>query len=146
MLAISNIVCFIQISDVSANNLCLFTDPLFKPNISFFPSMKGVSEGQQQGLGVMEGFNFMVRCSIQPQYPGGTFHLTFTGPNTTHTYTLTAVNHSADFLFPEANHTHQGNYSCVYHINVSNHNLSSESEVLSVTVTGNLDEMHCLSV
>ena len=242
---------------------------LLKPNITLVNSIPGVSEGQQQGLEVMEGSNFTISCSIRPQYPGGSFHLTFTGANATHTYIQPAVNHSdtllspvanltgpnttfnlteyngtftvtesyttnnptnsyttdeydyyqyedmqyeevelkgdaeaagsdsrtpeyevdltdlnesnttlnltesngtfnltesngtfnhtesnttqddiqpvvnrsdnflfADFRFPAANHSHQGNYSCTYHLYVFNHNFSSESEVLSLTVKG----------
>ena len=78
---------------------------LFKPNITLVNSVNGVSEGQQQGLEVMEGYNFTISCSIRPQYPGGYFHLTFTGPNTTHTYIQPAVNHSHTLLFPEVDLT-----------------------------------------
>ena len=118
-----------------------FTDVLFKPNINLFPSIRRVSGGQQQSLLVVEGSSVTMGCSIQPQYPGGSFQLTFTGSNTTHNHTQPAVNHSANFLFPAADHTHQGNYSCVYHVNVFNHDFSSvRSESISLTVTGNLNE------
>ena len=87
------------------HSICLLTDMLFKPNITLVNSINRVSEGQQQGLEVMEGYNFTISCSIRPQYPGGYFHLTFTGPNTTHTYIQPAVNHSHTLLFPEADLT-----------------------------------------
>jgi len=108
-------------------------DLLFRPNITIFPicDTDGVPEGQQ----VVMGSRFTISCSIQPQYPGGSFHLTFTGSNTTHNHTQPAVNHSSTFLFPAADHTHQGNYSCVYHINVFDRSFSSESRFLSLTVT-----------
>ncbi|KAF3848463.1 hypothetical protein F7725_014960, partial [Dissostichus mawsoni] len=48
---------------------------------------------------------------------------------------MPAVNHSAHFLFPSADPAHQGSYSCVYHLFVFSHNFSSESRLLSVTVT-----------
>uniref|UniRef100_A0AAZ3PSG5 SRCR domain-containing protein n=1 Tax=Oncorhynchus tshawytscha TaxID=74940 RepID=A0AAZ3PSG5_ONCTS len=65
----------------------------------------------------------------------GSFLLTFTGSN--RTQTQPAVNHSAAFLFPAADDSHQGNYSCVYDNYVFSHNFSSESELLSLTITGN---------
>ncbi|XP_049909707.1 uncharacterized protein LOC126395947 [Epinephelus moara] len=111
------------------------SDLLLQPNISVSSSMDGVSEAQQQGFHVLRGSNFTISCSIQPQYPGGSFQLTFTSSNSTHNYTQPAVNHSAYFLFPEAEPAHQGSYSCVYHLYVFSHNFSSESRLLSVTVS-----------
>ncbi|XP_005748465.1 CD5 antigen-like [Pundamilia nyererei] len=110
------------------------SDLLVQPNIHA-SSMDGVFEAQQQGLQVSSRSNFTISCSIQPQYPGGSFQLTFTSSNTAYSYTQPAVNHSAHFLFPAAVPTHQGNYSCVYHIYVFSHNLSSESCQLSVAVS-----------
>ncbi|XP_023274760.1 antigen WC1.1-like [Seriola lalandi dorsalis] len=112
------------------------SDLLVQPIISVSSSMDGVSEAQQQGnLSVFMGSDFSISCSIQPQYPGGFFQLTFTSPGTTHNYNQPAVNHSAHFLFPAAQPAHQGNYSCVYHIYVFSHNFSSESRQLSFTVS-----------
>uniref|UniRef100_A0A668U0G5 Scavenger receptor cysteine-rich type 1 protein M130-like n=1 Tax=Oreochromis aureus TaxID=47969 RepID=A0A668U0G5_OREAU len=113
--------------------ICL--DLLVQPIISV-SFMNGVFEAQQQELQVSRGSSFTIRCSIQPQYPGGSFQLIFTSSNTTYSYTQPAVNHSAHFLFPAAESTHQGDYSCVYHIYVFSHNFSSESRQLSVTVSG----------
>ncbi|XP_044194432.1 scavenger receptor cysteine-rich type 1 protein M130-like [Thunnus albacares] len=113
------------------------SDLLVQPIISMSSTMDGVSEVQvqQQGFQVHRGSDFTISCSVQPQYPGGSFHLTFTSSNTTYNYTLPAVNHSADFLFPAADPAHQGNYSCVYEVFVFSHNFSSESRLLSLTVT-----------
>uniref|UniRef100_UPI003AAABC9C scavenger receptor cysteine-rich type 1 protein M160-like n=1 Tax=Centroberyx gerrardi TaxID=166262 RepID=UPI003AAABC9C len=108
------------------------SDLLVQPIISLSPSMDGVSEPQQQGLLVSRGSSFTINCSIQPQYPGGSFHLTSTAA---HNHILPAVNHSAHFLFPTADHAHQGIYSCVYHIYVFSHSFSSESQPLSLTVS-----------
>ncbi|KAF3850433.1 hypothetical protein F7725_012205 [Dissostichus mawsoni] len=105
---------------------------LFQPNISVSSSMYGVSGAQQQGFQVFRGSTFTISCSIQPQYPGGSFLLS----SSTHNYTQPAVNHSAHFLFPAAEPAHQGNYSCVYHVSAFSQDLSSESRLLSVTVTG----------
>ncbi|XP_038568593.1 uncharacterized protein LOC119898490 [Micropterus salmoides] len=60
------------------------------------------SEAQQQGFQVFSGSTFTISCSIQPQYPGGSFQLAFTSSITSHNYTQPAVNHSAHFLFPAA--------------------------------------------
>ncbi|CAI5666075.1 unnamed protein product [Oreochromis niloticus] len=107
------------------------SDLLVQPVISL-SSNDGVSEAQQQGFWVSRSSNFTISCFIQPQYPGGSFQLTF---NKAYKYTQAAVNHSAHFLFPAAEPTHQGNYSCVYHVHVFFHNFSSESRLLSVTVS-----------
>ncbi|XP_067440067.1 CD5 antigen-like isoform X2 [Thunnus thynnus] len=112
------------------------SDLLVQPIISVSSTMDGVSEAQQQGFRVRRGSNFTISCSVQPQYPGGSFQLTFTSSNTAHNYTQPAVNHSADFLFPAADPAHQGSYSCVYGVYVFSHNFSSESRLLSLTVTG----------
>ncbi|XP_045074269.1 deleted in malignant brain tumors 1 protein-like, partial [Coregonus clupeaformis] len=108
------------------------SDLLVQPDIFLTDSMGGVSRGHQ-GPEVFRGYNFTITCSTQPQYPGGSFLLTFTGSN--RTQTQPAVNHSAAFLFPAADDSHQGNYSCVYDNYVFSHNFSSESELLSLTVT-----------
>ncbi|XP_046870479.1 uncharacterized protein LOC124462852 [Hypomesus transpacificus] len=133
--------CLSCFSNVLSLLLCLFTplfvDILFQPNISLSSSMLGVSQDQQQGLQVFRDHSFTITCSIQPQYPGGSFHLTFTGSNTTLRHTLIAVNHSANFLFPAADHAHQGNYSCVYEVYVFSHNFTSESELLSFNFAAN---------
>ncbi|XP_039882788.1 uncharacterized protein LOC120730441 [Simochromis diagramma] len=105
-------------------------DLLVQPIISV-SFMNWVSMAQQQGLQVSRDSNFTISCSIQPQYLGGSFQLTFTSSNTAYNYTQPAVNHSAHFLFPAAKPAHQGNYSCIYHV----YDLSSESPLLSVTVS-----------
>ncbi|XP_062298612.1 uncharacterized protein LOC134003425 [Scomber scombrus] len=112
------------------------SDLLLQPIISVSPTMDGVSGAQQQGFQVLQGSSFTISCSVQPQYPGGSFQLTFTSSNTAYNYTQPAVNHSADFLFPAVDPAHQGNYRCVYGVFVFSHNFSSESRLLSLTVTG----------
>ncbi|XP_064871724.1 deleted in malignant brain tumors 1 protein-like, partial [Oncorhynchus nerka] len=78
------------------------SDLLVQPDISLTDSLGGVSRDH----------NFTITCSTQPQYPGGSFLLTFTGSNIQQIQP--AVNHSAAFHFPAADDSHQGNYSCVY--------------------------------
>uniref|UniRef100_A0A8C7TRT0 SRCR domain-containing protein n=1 Tax=Oncorhynchus mykiss TaxID=8022 RepID=A0A8C7TRT0_ONCMY len=108
------------------------SDLLVQPEIFLTDSMGGVSRGHQ-GAEMFRGYNFNITCSTQPQYPGGSFLLTFTGSN--RTQIQQAVNHSAAFLFPAADDSHQGNYSCVYDNYVFSHNFSSESELLSLAIT-----------
>ncbi|XP_059208618.1 scavenger receptor cysteine-rich type 1 protein M160-like [Centropristis striata] len=110
------------------------SDLLLQPNISVSSSKNGVSEAQQQGLQVFRGSNFTISCSIQAQYPGGSFQLTFSSSNSAQNFTQPAVYHSAHFLFPAAEPAHQGSYSCVYHVHVFSHDFSSESRQLSLTV------------
>ncbi|KAF3838980.1 hypothetical protein F7725_017697 [Dissostichus mawsoni] len=108
---------------------------MFQPNISVSSSMYGVSGAQQQGFQVFRGSSFTISCSIQPQYPGGSFQLNFTSINSANNYySEPAVNHSAHFLFPAAEPAHQGSYSCVYHVSAFSQDFS-ESRLLSVTVT-----------
>ncbi|XP_068590140.1 CD5 antigen-like isoform X2 [Cebidichthys violaceus] len=109
------------------------SDLLLQPIISVSSSMYGVSEAQQQEARALRRSSSIL-CSIQPQYPGGSFQLTFTSSNSAHNYTQPAVNHSAHFLFPAAEPAHKGSYSCVYHLYVFNHNFSSESRLLFITV------------
>ncbi|XP_032366360.1 scavenger receptor cysteine-rich type 1 protein M130 [Etheostoma spectabile] len=111
------------------------SDLLLQPNISVSSSVVGVSEeDQQQGFQVFWGSTFTISCSVQPQYPGGSFQLSFTSSDSAHNTTQPAVNHSAHFLFHVAEPAHQGSYSCVYQLHVFSHNFSSESRVLSLSI------------
>ncbi|KAL7856329.1 hypothetical protein AOLI_G00199330 [Acnodon oligacanthus] len=124
---------------------------LVQPTISLSTTIRG-SRDQ-----VFRGDSFTITCSTQPQYPGGSFHLKLPWNNTSDSQP--AVNHSASFLFPAADDSHQGNYTCVYQnqvtLQIENyrvtegqwpeikwshgsfiHNFSSESEPLSLIVTG----------
>ncbi|KAL7856325.1 hypothetical protein AOLI_G00199290 [Acnodon oligacanthus] len=108
-----------------------------------------------QGPEVFRGYSFTITCSTQPQHPGGSFHLKL--PWNNRSDSQAAVSHSASFLFPAADDSHRGNYSCVYenqvifqtevcqHKNQSRsnswfpgpfvYNFSSESEPLPLTIT-----------
>ncbi|KAI3354386.1 hypothetical protein L3Q82_018499, partial [Scortum barcoo] len=108
-------------------------DFLTQPNISFSTYIDGA---KQEGLQVLMGSNFTISCSIQSQYPGGFFQLILTTSAMLHNYTQPAGNHSADFLFSEADHTLQGDYRCVYHIHVFSQNFSSESRALYISISG----------
>uniref|UniRef100_A0A8C7JA32 SRCR domain-containing protein n=1 Tax=Oncorhynchus kisutch TaxID=8019 RepID=A0A8C7JA32_ONCKI len=121
-----------RMDDLRPGLTVICSDLLVQPDIFLTDSMGGVFRGHQ-GPEMFRGYNFTITCSTQPQYPGGSFLLTFTGSN--RTQTQPAVNHSAAFLFPAADDSHQGNYSCVYDNYVFSHNFSSESELLPLTIT-----------
>ncbi|KAL6476479.1 hypothetical protein MHYP_G00149780 [Metynnis hypsauchen] len=105
---------------------------LLQPNISF-NAPDGRSHWWLQGSEATRGYSFSIICSTKPQYPGGFFHLEFSGSNITRTQS--AVNHSTTFFFPEADFVHQGNFSCVYEVTVSSRTFSSPTtELLVVTV------------
>ncbi len=87
-----------------------------------------------QGPVINRGHSFSIICSTQSQFLGGSFHL-FRGSNLTRTES--AVSHSASFFFPEADFSHEGNYSCVYEVSVSSRSFhSSASELMLITITG----------
>ncbi|KAI4901969.1 hypothetical protein NFI96_006071 [Prochilodus magdalenae] len=105
---------------------------LLQPNITF-RATDGNYHWWLEGSDVTRGYSFSIICSTPPQYPGGSFHLEFSGSNVTRTQS--AVNHTATFSFPEADYVHHGNYSCVYEVSVSSRTFSSPTtELLEVTV------------
>ncbi|XP_073670082.1 scavenger receptor cysteine-rich domain-containing group B protein-like isoform X6 [Paramisgurnus dabryanus] len=105
---------------------------LQKPNIS----LSGLFDFGPQGSVVAKGHRFTITCSSESQYSGGFFSL-FSGSNITRNEP--AVNHSAVFKFPEADYSHEGNYSCVYKVNVSSRNFSSvSSDLLLITIVASL--------
>ncbi|KAK3553302.1 hypothetical protein QTP86_033110, partial [Hemibagrus guttatus] len=105
---------------------------LQQPNISF-SAADGWSHYGPEGPEMTRGYGFSIICSTNPQYPGGFFHLGFSGSNITRTQS--AVNHSAIFLFPEADFDHLGNYSCTYEVNVSSRTFTSTtSEPLLISM------------
>ncbi|XP_030016522.1 scavenger receptor cysteine-rich type 1 protein M130-like [Sphaeramia orbicularis] len=107
------------------------SDLLPQPNISL---SDGVFEVYQQGFRLLMGSDFTVTCSIQLQYPGGSFQL-ISDTKELLNRTLPAVNHSAHFLLSAAGHAHQGNYTCVYHVDIFNRSFSSsQSPALYLTV------------
>ncbi|XP_037400811.1 uncharacterized protein LOC108414208 [Pygocentrus nattereri] len=109
---------------------------LLQPNISFSGPDGRIYWGTQWQEAT-RGYSFSIICSTKPQYPGGSFHLEFSGSSITRTQS--AVNHSTTFFFPEADFIHQGNYSCVYEVNVSSRTFSSSTtELLAVSVKASL--------
>ncbi|KAG5268662.1 hypothetical protein AALO_G00215030 [Alosa alosa] len=55
---------------------------LHRPRINCTAADGGLSWGPQ-GPEITKGHNFSIACSTQPQYPGGVFHLSFSGSNRT---------------------------------------------------------------
>ncbi|XP_063061257.1 uncharacterized protein LOC134454274 [Engraulis encrasicolus] len=108
------------------------TVSLVQPNISVVAPDGGLFWGPQ-GPEVTRGHSLSILCSTEAQYPGGSFHLLLDASNSTRTQS--ALNHSASFHIPEIEHSHQGNYSCVYQVTVSSRTFNStQSEPLTLTV------------
>ncbi|XP_026064238.1 uncharacterized protein LOC113047165 isoform X2 [Carassius auratus] len=108
---------------------------LQQPSISHSDPDGWFDEGPQ-GPVITRGHSFTIICNTDSQFPGGSFHL-FRGSNITRTES--AVNHSSSFFFPEADYSHEGNYSCVYEVSVSSRSFrSSDSELLLITITASL--------
>ncbi|KAK7886010.1 hypothetical protein WMY93_025631 [Mugilogobius chulae] len=118
---------YTESSSFSSGLEVVCSELLNRPIISL-SVLDGVSELGSQGVRVLLGSKFRVTCSVEPQFPGGSFQLLSPAQN----HTLPAVNHSAHFLFSDFGPAHQGNYTCVYHLEVFNHSFSSESPSLQV--------------
>ncbi|XP_039543054.1 deleted in malignant brain tumors 1 protein-like [Pimephales promelas] len=89
-----------------------------------------------QGPVITRGHSFTIICSTESQYPGGLFYL-FRDSDITGFQS--AVNLSASFSFPEADYSHEGNYSCVYEVSLSSRTFrSSASELLVITIKASL--------
>ncbi|XP_076138918.1 uncharacterized protein LOC143122023 [Alosa pseudoharengus] len=109
---------------------------LVQPNISLSAPDGGLFWGPQ-GPEVTRGHSLSLICSTEPQHQGGSFHLIFDGSNRTRTQIT--INHSASFYIPEADYSHQGSYSCVYEVTVSNRTFkSTQTAPLTVTVRESL--------
>lgn len=112
----------------------LCSDILVPPNITVF-TQKTYKE-ERDVLTVYRGHSFFVNCSVEARFPGGRFTLKIPTANNTHSLDQTTVNHLAIFKISFVDETHTGNYSCVYHNNVSGQNFSFESQSLAITVEG----------
>ncbi|MCI4384781.1 hypothetical protein PGIGA_G00042700, partial [Pangasianodon gigas] len=113
-----------------SNSINITVVNLQQPNISF-TATGGWFHWGPNGPEVTTGYGFSIICSVEAQYPGGSFHLVISGSNITRTQS--AVNHSAVFLFPKADCVHQGNYNCTYEVNVSSRTITS-TKLLAITV------------
>ncbi|XP_055086382.1 scavenger receptor cysteine-rich type 1 protein M160-like [Periophthalmus magnuspinnatus] len=125
--------CVYDSSSSSSGVEVVCSDLLNRPVISLSVS-DGVSEPRPQGVRVLLGSKFSVKCSVEPQYPGGSFQLLSPTAPLGQNHTLPAVNHSAHFLFSDTGPAHKGNYTCVYHLHVFNHSFSSQSPRLQLSL------------
>lgn len=90
-------------------------------------------------ISVTQGSSFTVSCSTHSRYPGGYFYLTKSNMSTTDM--KSAFGHSvfylASFEFNSIDFEQQGEYSCVYGVNISSETFCSvPSKSLEVTVVG----------
>ncbi|XP_077073338.1 scavenger receptor cysteine-rich domain-containing protein DMBT1-like [Siphateles boraxobius] len=96
-----------------------------------------------QGPVITWGHSFTIICSTESQYPGGFFYL-FRESNMSRN--KSAANLSASFSFPEADYSHEGNYSCVYVVSLSSGTIrSSASELLVITIKEKLPDIRLVS-
>lgn len=75
-----------------------------------------------------QGQSFNITCSIHSTYPGGFFYLTKAKVKASEpksTFSRSGLN-VVDFVFTSAETSHQGNYSCVYGVNMSSRSFQSE--------------------
>ncbi|KAF1380093.1 hypothetical protein PFLUV_G00182910 [Perca fluviatilis] len=108
------------------------TVPLQQPSISLTSPNRGLVWGPE-GAQITRGFSFVFTCSTSSHYPGGVFHLIFSGSNLTNTEP--AVNQSASFSFLVAEYEQQGNYSCVYEVTLSSRTFTStQTAPISVVI------------
>ncbi|KAI2645580.1 Immunoglobulin superfamily member 1 [Labeo rohita] len=120
-----------------SNTVNIIVVDLQQPSI-FHSAPDGQFVVGSQGPVITRGHSFTIICFTESQYPGGSFHL-FRGSNITRSES--AVSHSASFSFPEADYSHEGNYSCVYEVSVSSRSFrSSASELLLITITVDLQQ------
>ncbi|XP_037400813.1 uncharacterized protein LOC108444005 [Pygocentrus nattereri] len=123
--------CHENITSPRSRSINVTVVSLLQPNITL-SAPDGWFHWWLQRSEVIRGYSFSITCSIEPQYPGGSIHLEFSGSINR---SLSAVNHSTTFFFPKADFVHQGSYSCVYEVTVSSRTFSSPTtELLAVTV------------
>lgn len=112
------------------------TVKLDKPSISLTSPYAMVVYSPDK-ISVTEGSSFSVTCSTHSKYPGGYFYLTKSNKSTTEP--IQAFGHSifylASFEFPSIDYKSQGEYTCVYGVNMSSMSFCSvPSKSLQVTV------------
>lgn len=112
------------------------TVQLEKPSISLTSPHSMVVYSPDK-ISVNKGSAFSITCSTHSRYPGGVFYLRETNMNTTEM--KPAFGHSifylAYFEFPAVDSKHQGDYTCVFAVNISTLYFSSlPSKSLQVTV------------
>ncbi|XP_065820857.1 uncharacterized protein [Labrus bergylta] len=105
---------------------------LQQPSISLTSPNRGLV-WRPEGAEVTRGYRFVFICSINCSYPEGQFFLI--SSDSTIVAAKRTVNHSASFDFPVAEYKHQGNYSCVYEVELSTRRFNStETGPISVII------------
>ncbi|KAG1973470.1 uncharacterized protein si:ch211-150o23.3 [Pimephales promelas] len=84
---------------------------------------------------VTRGHSFNVTCSIQHQYPGGSFQLRLIRPNGTVRHSLPALTPSVTFNFSNAQSNNEGYYCCLYKVQTGERTfISRESQPLPISI------------
>ncbi|KAF6716083.1 Deleted in malignant brain tumors 1 protein [Oryzias melastigma] len=112
------------------------TVKLDKPHISLSSPHVMVMYSPQK-ISIPKGSYFVISCSTSSRYANGVFSLRNVKTNTSEV--KIAESHTffsmASFEFPEVDLLHQGEYSCVYGINISAHSFCSlPSKTLQVNI------------
>lgn len=111
---------------------------LEKPSISLTSPQAMVIYSPDK-VAVTQGSSFSIICSTHSTYPGGVFHLMTSDKQVSETRAAFThfIFNQANFDFPTIGYEHQGEYSCVYSINISSSPFcSAPSKTLQVTVAG----------
>lgn len=111
---------------------------LEKPSISL-SSPHAIVIYSPEKISVNQGSSFSVTCSTHSTYPGGYFYLTKSNINATEA--KTAFSHSifyiAYFEFSSIEYKDQGEYACVFGVNISSKSFCSvPSKSLQISVVG----------
>ncbi|XP_034062819.1 deleted in malignant brain tumors 1 protein-like [Gymnodraco acuticeps] len=88
-------------------------------------------------ISVTRGSSFSVTCSTHSIYPGGFFYLTKSHNNVTEPVPAFgySIHYLTTFTFPEIDYENQGDYRCIYGVNMSSMSFSSvPSKSLQVSV------------
>ncbi|XP_051792906.1 uncharacterized protein LOC110964340 [Acanthochromis polyacanthus] len=112
------------------------TVKLEKPTISL-SSPHAMVVYSPDKVSVTQGSSFSVTCSTHSKYPGGFFYLTRSNRTTMESKPTFAhsIFYLAYFEFPSLEPEHQGEYTCVYALNISSLSFCSvPSKSLQVTV------------
>lgn len=111
---------------------------LEKPSISLTSPHAAVIYSPDK-VSVTQGSTFSITCSTHSIYPGGVFHLMKSDMKTAEMQPASGyfIFYLANFEFPTIDYKQQGEYTCVYSVNISSSPFcSAPSKSLQVTVVG----------
>ncbi|XP_055362539.1 neutrophil immunoglobulin-like receptor 1 [Betta splendens] len=112
------------------------TVKLEKPSISLTSPQAMVIYSPDK-ISVTQGSSFSITCSTYSTYAKGVFHLMRSDKRTSETQPAFTylIFSQANFDFPKIGYEHQGEYTCVYSVNISSSPFcSAPSKTLQVTV------------